>query len=75
MLRAAEVVRALNRLGFKDARQRGSHVILKHPDGRWVPVPVHGGRDVDRSLLRSILREASASIEEFLERSGAQRSQ
>jgi predicted RNA binding protein YcfA (HicA-like mRNA interferase family) len=66
MLRPGEVVAALERLGFLRARQRGSHVVMKHPDGRWAPVPLHNGRDVDPALLRSILREVSLAADEFL---------
>jgi predicted RNA binding protein YcfA (HicA-like mRNA interferase family) len=36
-----EVVRALERAGFAVQRVRGSHVFLKHSDGRVTSVPVH----------------------------------
>jgi predicted RNA binding protein YcfA (HicA-like mRNA interferase family) len=39
-----KVVRALERAGFKVARISGSHYVMRHPDGRTVPVPVHHGR-------------------------------
>jgi predicted RNA binding protein YcfA (HicA-like mRNA interferase family) len=29
-----KVMKALGVLGFERVRQRGSHVVLKHPDGR-----------------------------------------
>ncbi len=32
MLRADEIIRALERAGFQTVRQRGSHVRLKHDD-------------------------------------------
>ena len=66
-LKGSEVVRALEKLGFQVARQRGSHVRLKHPDGRVVTVPVHAGEDLDRGLLKKILRDAHISEEELLE--------
>ena len=31
---ARKVIKLLNKVGFQTIRQRGSHVILKHPDGR-----------------------------------------
>ncbi|HLW48817.1 MAG TPA: type II toxin-antitoxin system HicA family toxin [bacterium] len=31
----------LGRAGFSIARTKGSHVRLRHPDGRAVTVPVH----------------------------------
>ena len=35
-------------------RISGSHHVLKHPDGRTVPVPVHN-RDMAKGTLRNIL--------------------
>jgi predicted RNA binding protein YcfA (HicA-like mRNA interferase family) len=67
MLRADEVLRALERAGFQTVRQRGSHVRLKHDDGRVVTVPAHGARDIGRGLLRKILRDAELTPDEFLE--------
>ena len=40
-----EIVRALEKRGFVVDRTRGSHVFLKHPDGRATAVPVHGAFD------------------------------
>jgi predicted RNA binding protein YcfA (HicA-like mRNA interferase family) len=65
VLRANELVRALERAGFQIIRQRGSHVRMKHPDGRIVTVPVHSGQDIGRGLLRKILRDAELTREEF----------
>jgi predicted RNA binding protein YcfA (HicA-like mRNA interferase family) len=39
-LTGKEVVSLLKRVGFKVERQRGSHVFLKHDDGRATVVPV-----------------------------------
>ena len=51
----AKVVRALERVGFTVTRVSGSHHVMRHPDGRTVVVPVHGGRDVPKGTLRNIL--------------------
>lgn len=67
MLRAAQVIKALEKAGFQAVRQRGSHVRLRHADGRVVTVPVHVGTDLGRGLLRKILRDADLSPDEFLE--------
>jgi len=69
-LRAADgkkVVRALQHIGFEPIRQRGSHVILKHPDGRMTVVPVHEGEEIGRGLLRTIIREAGLTKDQFLQ--------
>ena len=66
-LKGKEVVRALERAGFTVVRIRGSHVFLKHDDGRVTTVPVHSGETVGPGLLRSILRDVEMSVEEFLD--------
>ena len=66
ILKADELIRALERAGFQIVRQRGSHVRMKHPDGRIVTVPVHPGRDIGRGLLRKILRDAELTREAFI---------
>jgi len=67
-LTARKVVRALERAGFVKDRQKGSHLILIHPqtNARTV-VPVHPGRTIKEPLLRAIVRDASLSIDEFIE--------
>jgi len=61
----AEVVRASGKVGFERVGQRGSHVKLRHADGRTVIVPMH--RELARGTLRSIFRQADFSAEEFAE--------
>jgi len=56
-------VRALIRMGYYVRRQRGSHVRLYHPDRLPVTVPLHS--ELDRGTLRSILRTAGISADEF----------
>ena len=52
-------------LGFQAARQKGSHVFYRHPDGRTTTVPNHPGRDLARPLVREILREIELTPEQF----------
>ncbi|MCG8387314.1 MAG: type II toxin-antitoxin system HicA family toxin [Cytophagales bacterium] len=35
-------------LGFEIKRQRGSHVFYRHPDGRYITLSHHPGRDISR---------------------------
>jgi predicted RNA binding protein YcfA (HicA-like mRNA interferase family) len=48
-------------------RTRGSHVFLKHPDGRATAVPVPSGETLGPGLLRAILRDAELSVDELIE--------
>jgi len=61
-----KVARALSRLGFVEARQRGSHVVWKHPDGRTTVVPHHAGEDIGVGLLRKIIADARVEPAEFI---------
>lgn len=60
------MIRFLESLGFTEVRVRGSHHILRHPDGTSVPVPVHKGEDLGRGLMHKILRDANAPRRTFL---------
>jgi predicted RNA binding protein YcfA (HicA-like mRNA interferase family) len=62
-----EIVRILEQFGFVQVRQRGSHVVMKRsmPDGNiGCVVPLHD--EVAMGTLRSILRQARISPEEFM---------
>jgi predicted RNA binding protein YcfA (HicA-like mRNA interferase family) len=68
-LRGKEVVRALGKIGFQVVRTRGSHVFLRHEDGRATTAPVHSGEILGPGLLRSILRDVEMTVDELLEHS------
>jgi len=57
LIRALELIKILERIGFKVVRQQGSHVFLRHEDGRTTVVPNHPGEKLDRGLLNKILRK------------------
>ena len=56
-------MRALRAVGFEQISQRGSHVKLRNTEGRTVIVPMH--RELAPGTLRSILRQAGLSVDEF----------
>lgn len=62
----AELLRALERTGFDVVRQRGSHVFVRHEDGRATVVPVHSGESLGPGLLRRIARDLDLSRDELL---------
>jgi predicted RNA binding protein YcfA (HicA-like mRNA interferase family) len=63
-LKAAEIVRMLERAGFVRVRQTGSHLRLRRGN-LAVTVPLHSG-DVPEMVVRSILRQAQLTANEFL---------
>lgn len=70
ILTGLELIKILEKVGFKIIRQKGSHVFLKHQDNRTTIIPVHKGKDIDRALLRKILRDTKISPDEFKDISG-----
>lgn len=66
VLKASEVVAILERLGFHEARQKGSHKQFRHPDGRGTTVPFHQGRDISPVLLREIAKDIGMTVRELL---------
>ncbi len=66
VLKPREVAAILERLGFAEVRQRGSHKQYRHPDGRGTTVPFHPGRDLSPILLRQIAKDVSLTVVELL---------
>ncbi len=61
----AEVIKALEKLGFEKKRQVGSHVQLANEDLR-VTVPAHD--TLAPGTLKSILRQAHVDLSKLLEK-------
>ena len=61
-----EAVAVFRRLGYEVDRQKGSHIILRQslPPHRRLTVPDH--REIAKGTLRSLIREAGISVEEFI---------
>jgi predicted RNA binding protein YcfA (HicA-like mRNA interferase family) len=66
VLKPREVAAILERLGFREVRQKGSHCQYRHPDGRGTTVPFHPGRDISPNLLRRIAADVGLRAREFL---------
>lgn len=64
LISGREAARAFERVGFTFDHQTGSHMIYYHPDGRHLSIPDH--RELDRGTLRSLIRAAGLTVEEFL---------
>ncbi|MCL7419818.1 MAG: type II toxin-antitoxin system HicA family toxin [Methylobacter sp.] len=59
----AEVVRALQRLGFVVVRQRGSHIVMRRGSSGCV-VPNHA--ELKTGTLSGVLKQAGISPDEFI---------
>jgi len=61
-----KAIQAFSKLGYEQVRQRGSHVRLRHPtdpDRKPLTIPRHP--TLKPGLLRSVIRDAGVSVEEF----------
>ena len=61
-----EVVKILKKIGFVEARQTGSHLILVNKTiKKIIPIPIHS-KDIKRGLFLSIIKQADLTIDEFI---------
>ena len=61
-----ECVKALEKAGFRFLRQTGSHIHVRRDDPfTQVAVPNH--TPIKRGTLRSIIRQAGMTVDEFLD--------
>ncbi len=58
-----EAIAALERFGYRRSRQKGSHVRMRAEGSPPITVPLH--RELKVGTLRSIIRTAGVSVEEF----------
>ena len=65
-LTGKQVISLLKKKDFLPIRQKGSHVFMRHPDGRATVVPVHSGETIGPGLLSKILTDVELTKEELL---------
>lgn len=63
-IKPKRLIALLEHMGFFIARQRGSHVILRHGDRRMTVVPMHPG-DIPSGTLRGILADLHLASEDL----------
>ena len=59
-----QAAKAFEKIGFVFDHQSGSHRIHYRADGRHLSIPDH--RELDRGLLRGLIRDAGITVEEFV---------
>jgi len=65
VLSGKEIIRVLEKIGYHQIRQRGSHIRLVCLNKKSITVPNY--KAISRGLLRKILRDAEISVKDFLE--------
>lgn len=62
-----DLVRIVQKLGFRETRQKGSHKIFEHSDGRMIIIAFHANKPIPPGLLNKMIKqELKLSREEFL---------
>lgn len=60
-----EVVKALQKIGYEQDRQRGSHIVLRQSTSPYRRIVVPDHREVAKGTLRTIIRETGLTVAEF----------
>ena len=65
VLSGQEVVRVFESFGWNAVRQRGSHIVMTK-EGEIVTLSVPHHKEVARGTLRSLIRPANLTVDEFI---------
>lgn len=60
-MKSSEVLQRLRQEGFEQVGQRGSHIKMRHPDGRTTIIP-HPKKDLPKGTLKAIEKQANISL-------------
>lgn len=66
-LSGKQVIKKLEKLGYKNVRQKGSHIRLRHfnqSEYKSITVPLH--KTIKPGLLNQIIKDAKLTLEEFI---------
>ena len=65
-VRPKDLLRALQKEGFKVHRKTGSHIFIRHPDGRLTSISIHPGI-IAKGTLKAIMNQSKLSLEKLKE--------
>ncbi len=60
-----EFIKRLKKKGYEFVHQEGSHMIIRLKTSPYTKLSVPNHKELDRGLLRSLLRDADISVDEF----------
>lgn len=61
-----KAIKAFENVGWEQDRQKGSHVtMIKQGMSVVLTIPLH--KELDKGLLRSLIRKADLDVEDFIE--------
>jgi predicted RNA binding protein YcfA (HicA-like mRNA interferase family) len=68
LISGEDMCKIVSKLGFEMVRQKGSHTVWKHEDGRTTTIPLHSGKKLPRGLIKKILKDVELPVEDYLRR-------
>lgn len=66
VIKAKDLLKTLTKMGFVKHHQAGSHIQLKHQDGRRTTVPYHPSKEIPRGTLKGIIDDLNITVDEFI---------
>lgn len=66
VVKARKLLKALEKLGFVKHHQAGSHIQMKHADGRRTTIPYHPSQEIRRGTIKGIIDDLRMTTEEFI---------
>ena len=67
LISGREAVKAFVKIGYEEDHQTGSHIILRQKNNPFRRLSVPDHREIAKGTLRSLIREAGLTVEEFEE--------
>ncbi len=66
-LPARKVIKALENIGFRQIRQKGSHPFMRHPDVRTTLITIHPGEKIGKGMIRKMINDAELTRDEWFD--------
>jgi predicted RNA binding protein YcfA (HicA-like mRNA interferase family) len=63
---ANEMIRIVEKLGFRLSRQSGSHKIYKNNEGIRITIAYHSGKILHPKMVKGILADLGLSVDDFI---------
>ncbi len=61
-----DFIKRLKKKGYRFIHQEGSHMIIRLTEEPFTKLSVPNHKELDRGLLKSLLRDAEISVDEFI---------
>ena len=65
-LPSKKVIKALEKIGFQQIRQKGSHLFMRHPDGRTTIITIHPIEEIGKGMIRKIINDVKITRDKWL---------